>query len=156
TQFYVTAANGQEVPLSNIVTTELGPTPNANTEYNQLNSATFSGVPMPGVSVGEAVAFMEKTARETLPEGFSHDYLGDSRQYVKEGNALLGTFGFALLVIYLVLAAQFESLRDPLVVLVSVPMSVCGALIPLYFGEDIQRTFNVLGATVNIYSQVGL
>ncbi len=131
-------------------------TPNANTEFNQLNSATFSGVPAPGVTMGDAVNFLEETAKQVLPAGFGHDYLGDSRQYVTEGNALVLTFGFALLVIYLVLAAQFESLRDPLVVLVSVPMSICGALIPLYFGNWVQHTFHVVGATINIYTQVGL
>jgi len=81
-----------------------------------------------------------------LPAGFSHDYLSDTRLYVREGNQLAVTFVFALIIIYLVLAALFESLRDPLVILVSVPMSICGAMIPLFFGL----------ATMNIYTQVGL
>ena len=81
-----------------------------------------------------------------MPAGFSHAYLSDSRQYVTEGNQLVVTFFFALIMIFLVLAAQFESLRDPLVILVSVPLSICGALIPLFFGI----------ATINIYTQVGL
>ena len=83
---------------------------------------------------------------QRLPTGFSHDYLSDARQYVREGNQLVLTFVFALIVIFLVLAAQFESLRDPLVILVSVPLSICGALLPLFFGL----------ATMNIYTQVGL
>src|SRR6202023_59465 len=89
--------------------------------------------------------FLEKTAKD-LPAGFSHDYLSDARQYVTEGSQLIVTFVFALIVIFLVLAAQFESLRDPLVILVSVPMSICGALMPLFAGL----------ATINIYTQVGL
>jgi multidrug efflux pump len=152
TQYYVTTASGQQIPLSTIVTIENTVTPNALVEYNQLNSATFSAVPLPQVTQGQAVAFLEDASKRLLPAGFNHEYLSESRQYVTEGNALVLTFGFALLVIYLVLAAQFESLRDPLVILVSVPMSICGALIPLYFGNLLQLP----GATVNIYSQVGL
>ena len=119
--------------------------PNALTRYNQLNSATFQAVPMPGVTMGQAVDFLEQQAK-ALPAGFGHDYLSDARQYVQEGKQLVVTFVFALIVIFLVLAAQFESLRDPLVILVSVPMSICGALFPLFFGL----------ATMNIYTQVGL
>ena len=145
TQYYVNSASGQPVPLSNLVTLETGTEPNALTQYNQLNSATFQAVPMPGVTMGQAVDFLEQQTKE-LPAGFSHDYLSDTRQYVREGNQLTITFVFALIVIFLVLAAQFESLRDPLVILVSVPMSMCGALLPLFFGV----------ATMNIYTQVGL
>jgi multidrug efflux pump len=100
---------------------------------------------MPGVTVGQAVDFLESAAKQ-LPAGFSHDYLADSRKYVQEGNQLAITFGFALIIIFLVLAAQFESLRDPLVIMISVPMAIVGALIPLFFGA----------ATMNIYTQVGL
>jgi multidrug efflux pump len=145
TRYYVNAASGQPVPLSNLVTLQTGTEPNALTQYNQLNSATFQAVPMPGVTMGEAVDFLEQQTKD-LPAGFSHDYLSDTRQYVREGNQLTITFVFALIVIFLVLAAQFESLRDPLVILVSVPMSMCGALLPLFFGL----------ATMNIYTQVGL
>jgi multidrug efflux pump len=152
TQFYVATASGHQIPLSTIATIDNSTTPNALVEYNQLNSATFQAVPLPGVTQGQAVAFLEDAAKRHLPAGFRHDYLSESRQYVNEGNALLYTFAFALLVIYLVLAAQFESVRDPLVIMVSVPMSICGALIPLYFGNAL----GLQGATVNIYSQVGL
>jgi multidrug efflux pump len=120
--------------------------PNALTHYNQLNSATFSAVPMPGVTMGQAVAFLEKTAGDVLPTSFHHDFLSESRQYVREGNQLAITFVFSIIIIFLVLAAQFESLRDPLVILVSVPLSICGAMIPLYFGVQ----------TLNIYTEVGL
>ncbi len=144
-RFYVATSTGQQVPLSTVVSVENATDPNALTHYNQLNSATVQAVPMPGVTVGAAVDFLEKEAKK-LPAGYSHDYLADARQYVQEGNQLAVTFGFALIIIFLVLAAQFESLRDPLVILISVPMAIVGALIPLFFGL----------ATINIYTQVGL
>jgi multidrug efflux pump len=97
------------------------------------------------VTIGKAVDFLESQAQQ-LPAGYSHDYLSDARQYKQEGNQLAIAFGFALIIIYLVLAAQFESLRDPLVILISVPMAISGALVPLFFGL----------ATINIYTQVGL
>jgi multidrug efflux pump len=143
--YYVSTLAGQQVPLSTLVSIETATDPNALTHYNQLNSATFQAVPMPGVTVGQAVDFLESQAKQ-LPAGFSHDYLADSRQYVQEGNQLAVAFGFALIIIFLVLAAQFESLRDPLVIMISVPMAISGALIPLFFGV----------ATINIYTQVGL
>jgi multidrug efflux pump len=146
TQYYVTTASGQSVPLSTVVSIEPATDPNALTQYNQLNSATLSAVPGIGVTMGQAVDFLQKAATENLPKGFRHDFLGESRQYVQEGNQLTITFFFALIVIYLVLAAQFESLRDPLVILVSVPMAMCGALLPLFIGL----------VTLNIYTQVGL
>jgi multidrug efflux pump len=145
TRYYVNSAAGQPVPLANLVSLSNVIEPNALTQYNQLNSATFQAVPMPGVTMGQAVDFLEKEAA-TLPHGYYHDYLSDARQYVNEGNALTVTFVFALIIIFLVLAAQFESLRDPLVILVSVPMSICGAMFPLFMGL----------ATINIYTQVGL
>jgi multidrug efflux pump len=144
-KYYVATTGGRQVPLSTIVTIETMTNPNALTHYNQLNSATFQAVAMPGVTVGRAVEFLEEQAKN-LPAGFSHDYLADSRQYVQEGNQLAITFVFALIIIFLVLAAQFESLRDPLVILISVPMAISGALVPLFFGL----------ATINIYTQVGL
>jgi multidrug efflux pump len=145
TQFYVRTSSGQQIPLSTVVSVSNAVEPNALSRYNQLNSATFNAVPMPGVSMGEAVEFLRQEA-EKLPSSFNTAFLSDSRQYVQEGNQLLYTFVFALIVIYLVLAAQFESLRDPLVIMVSVPMSVCGALLPLFIGLS----------TMNIYTQVGL
>ena len=146
TNYYVTSGSGAQIPLSTVVSVDTAVEPNALNKYNQLPSATFSAVPMPGVSMGQVVDFLEEQARLQLPAGFNHAYLSESRQFVTEGSQLMVTFAFALIVIYLVLAAQFESLRDPLVILVSVPMSICGALLPLFFGA----------ATMNIYTQVGL
>ncbi|MBX9711159.1 MAG: multidrug efflux RND transporter permease subunit [Xanthobacteraceae bacterium] len=144
-KYYVSSLTGQQIPLNTVVKIETATDPNALTHYNQLNSATFQAVPMPGVTVGTAVDFLEKQAQQ-LPAGYSHDYLADARQYKQEGNQLAVAFGFALIIIFLVLAAQFESVRDPLVIMISVPMAIVGALIPLFFGL----------ATINIYTQVGL
>jgi multidrug efflux pump len=145
-KYYLKTASGNLLPLSTVVEITTATEPNKLTQFNQLNSATFQAIPAPGVTLGDAVAFLEREARTILPKGFSYDWLGDTRQYVQEGNQLTITFGFALIVIFLVLAAQFESLRDPLVILVSVPLSICGALAPLYLGF----------ATLNIYTQIGL
>ncbi len=143
--FYVRTAGGKQIPLSTVVTVSQSVRPNALTRFNQMNSSTFQATPVTGVPMGDAISFVQNWARQ-LPDGFTLAYLGDSRQYVQEGNQLVVTFAFALLVIYLVLAAQFESLRDPLVILVSVPMSVCGAMLPIFFGLT----------TMNIYTQIGL
>ena len=111
-----------------------------------MNSATLQGVPFPGRSLGEVLSFLQDTARSTFPEGYTFDYAGESRQFVQEGSTLAVTFVFALLIIFLVLAAQFESFRDPLIILIALPTSLFGALIPLNFGAG----------TINIYRQVGL
>src|SRR5690606_18902509 len=104
----------------------------------------IEGVPI--VSMGEAAETVAQIAREQAPRGYTFDYAGASRQYVQEGNALYVTFGLALAIIFLVLAAQFESFRDPLVILVTVPLSICGALIPTFLGFS----------SMNIYTQAGL
>jgi multidrug efflux pump len=124
--------------------------PNALTNFQQLSSATLSGVPFPGRTIGETIDFLTAKAKEIFPEGYTYDFQGDARQYVQEGNTLAITFIFALIVIFLVLAAQFESFRDPLIILIALPTSMFGALLPL----------NVLGsfglASINIYTQIGL
>ena len=145
-EYYIRAADGQMVPLSTVVRLSHDVQPNRLTQFQQLNSANIQGVMVPGVSLGDALALLQAKAQEILPQGYSVNYAGESRQYVEEGGALLFTFAFALIVIYLVLAAQFESFRDPLIILVAVPMSICGALIPLTLGL----------ATVNIFTQIGL
>src|SRR4029077_8787020 len=108
--YYVPTSTGQLVPLSTIVSIETATDPNSLTRYNQLNAATFQAVPMPGVTVGQAVDFRGGGVRKSPPVS-THDYRADPRQYVQEGNQLTITFGFALIIIFLVLAAQFESLR---------------------------------------------
>jgi multidrug efflux pump len=145
-RYQVRTAAGVLVPLSSIASVGESVQPNALTSFQQLNSATLSGVPFPGRTVGEAIDFLKTTATSKLPEGFSYDFQGESRQYVQEGSTLVITFVFALIIIYLVLAAQYESFRDPLIILIALPTAMFGALIPLNLGL----------ATVNIYTQVGL
>lgn len=145
-QIYVKTINGIMVPLSTVVTPVAKTQPNAVTHFQQLNSATIQAVMMPGKTLGDGLAFLQNAAAETLPKGFTFDYGGSSRQFMQEGSALVFAFLFAIVIIFLVLSAQYESFRDPLIVLISVPMSICGALIPLNLGL----------ASINIYTQVGL
>lgn len=144
-QIYLNTSNGGLVPLSTIVSIKESVKPNSLTAFQQLNSATLSGMMMPGHTIAEGLQFLRDQA-DKLPAEISYDYAGVSRQYIQEGSALLYTFLFSIIVIFLVLAAQFESFWDPLVILISVPLSVCGALIPINLGF----------ATINIYTQIGL
>jgi multidrug efflux pump len=144
TNYYVKNAEGTMLPLSTLVKVSDRARPRQLNQFQQLNAAIISGFPL--VSMGEAIETVRQIASEEAPAGFAYDYAGASRQYVQEGNALWVTFGLALAIIFLVLAAQFESFRDPLVILVTVPLSICGALIPLFLGVS----------TLNIYTQVGL
>ncbi|HJU31732.1 MAG TPA: multidrug efflux RND transporter permease subunit [Hyphomicrobiaceae bacterium] len=145
-RYQVRTAAGSLVPLSGVAEVTQSVQPNALTSFQQLNSATLQGVPFPGRTVGEAIDFLRTTAAAKLPDSFSYDFQGESRQYVQEGSTLVVTFIFALIIIYLVLAAQYESFRDPLIILIALPTAMFGALIPLSLGL----------ATVNIYTQVGL
>ena len=144
--FFVRASTGEMVPLSAVVNISTNTSPAAIEQFNQLNSATISALPLPGVSTGDGLAEIQRILQETLPDGFFIDYSGQSRLEVAQGNTIMVAFALAILVIYLVLAAQFESLRDPFIILMSVPLSIFGAILPLNVG---------LG-TLNIYSQVGL
>jgi multidrug efflux pump len=144
--YYIRASNGAMVPLSTIVRLESDVVPEQISRFQQLNAATISAVPMPGVSQGDALDYLQAQAAQILPRGYSIDYAGESRQYVQAGSSLVLTFFFAIVIIFLVLAAQFESFRDPLITLISVPMSISGALIFLTIGL----------ATVNIYTEIGL
>ncbi|MDO8843951.1 MAG: efflux RND transporter permease subunit [Methylicorpusculum sp.] len=144
--YYLRTASGGQVPLSSLVRIEHSVEPSKRTQFQQLNSLTLNGMMAPGVSLGDAMAYLEQEAEAVFPRGFSHDYTGSSRQYAQQGSALILTFFMSLLVIYLMLAAQFESWRDPLIILISVPLSIASAL-----------AFIMLGfATINIYTQVGL
>jgi multidrug efflux pump len=122
--------------------------PESITHFQQLNSTTISAIGFPGVTMGDALGAFQKIAKKFLPDGYTVDYAAQSRQFIQEGSALIVTFFFALSIMFLSLAALFESFRDPLIVLISVPMSVCGAMIFVSLG--------VHGATLNIYSQVAL
>ncbi len=146
--YYIKTASGESVPLSTLITLKNKVVPESLNHFQQLNATTISAVAMPGVSMGDALDKMKAIAMEILPDGYSIDYAAQSRQYIQEGSSLVITFFFALIIIYLSLAAQFESFRDPLIVLISVPMSICGALIFINLG--------IGGASLNIYTEVGL
>ncbi len=145
-ELYTRTRDGEPIPLSNIVTLEETVVPRRLQRFQQLNAVTLSGVPRPGVTLGEALDLLDGIASEVLPAGYSVDYSGQSRQLKGEGAQFVVTFFFALVIIYLVLAAQFESFRDPLIMLMTVPMSIAGALIFISLGF----------ASLNIYTQVGL
>jgi multidrug efflux pump len=137
---------GELVPLATLITLEDSVQPQQLKRFQQLNSVTLSGVPRPGVTLGEALDLLNAISAEVLPPGYSVDYGGQARQFVAEGEQLIITFFFALLVIYLVLAAQFESFRNSLIIMMTVPMSIAGALMFVSLGFT----------TLNIYTQVGL
>lgn len=145
-QIYLRAGNGSMVPLSTITQFKQTIGPNAQKHFQQLNSATIIGIMLPGYTLGQGLDFLKQQAEELLPKGFAYDYSGQSRQFIQEGEALIFAFFMAIIVIFLILAAQYESYRDPLIILISVPMSICGALIPLNLGA----------ASINIYTQIGL
>ncbi|RME32405.1 MAG: multidrug efflux protein, partial [Gammaproteobacteria bacterium] len=144
--YYLRSAGGELVPLANLVTLRRSVEPASRPQFQQLNALTIEGVMAPGVPLGNALEWLAQRAHAVLPKGFSYDFMGESRQYAQQGSALMVTFFLSLLVIYLVLAGQFESWRDPLIILVSVPLAIAGAM-----------AFITLGyATINIYTQVGL
>ena len=161
-KYRVRATDGTMVPMSSFVTVGQTVQPNGLATFQQLNSATLQGVPFPGRTIGEGIAFLKQKADEIMPQGMSYDFKGESRQFVNEGNALVTTFGFALILIYLVLAAQFESFRDPFVVLIGLPATLFGALFVLFiFGEvngamQNNPPVNLGSGTINIYTQIGL
>lgn len=150
--FYVSAKNGESIPLSSLITMELVPQPMSLPRLSQLNAATISAVPTPTSSTGDAVKWLQEKSAELLPQGYNYDFRSEARQLVQEGNSLGTTFILAIIIIFLVLAIQFESIRDPLVILVSVPLAVSGALLILN-GLSLLR---IPGTSLNIYSQVGL
>jgi multidrug efflux pump len=146
--YYIRTADGSLVPLSTIATVSTKTIPESLNHFQQLNSAMIQGVAMPGIAQGEALTFLQNLAARTLPQGYSVDYGGLSRQYIQESSGFVATFGFALIIIFLSLAALFESFRDPVIILVSVPMSIAGALIFVSLGFG--------GLSLNIYTEVGL
>jgi multidrug efflux pump len=146
--YYIKTADGTAVPLSTVAKIETHAIPESLNHFQQLNAATVQGVVAPGVAQADALHYLDDLAKRTLPMGYSVDYGGQMRQYVQESSGFVVTFAFALIIIFLALAALFESFRDPLIILVSVPMSIAGALIFISLG--------IGGATLNIYTEVGL
>ena len=145
-QIYVKGSNDKLVPLSTFATLKTTTEPRSLNKFQQLNAVRIQGVIPPPVPLDKALTFLENEAKK-LPQGYTVDYAGESRQLRVEGSKFLGTFALSGILIYLVLAAQFESFRDPFIILAgSVPLAISGAL-----------TFSFLGfTTLNIYSQVGL
>jgi multidrug efflux pump len=146
-QIYVTGSQDKLVPLSTFATLKTTTEPRELKKFQQLNAVRIQGVIPPGVPLDQALRVLEDEAKTILPQGFTVDYAGESRQLRVEGSKFLGTFLLSGILIYLVLAAQFESFRDPFIILAgSVPLAISGALL-----------FSFLGlTTLNIYSQVGL
>jgi multidrug efflux pump len=146
-QIYVKGSADKLVPLSTFATLNTTTQPRSLNKFQQLNAVRIQGVIPPNVPLDQALTFLEDQAKQVLPQGFTVDYAGESRQLRVEGSKFLGTFLLSAVLIYLVLAAQFESFRDPFIILAgSVPLAISGAL-----------AFSFLGfTTLNIYSEVGL
>ncbi|POR46684.1 efflux RND transporter permease subunit [Bosea psychrotolerans] len=143
---YLMGRNGVTVQLSSLVSIAENVAPKELIRFNQLRSATITAVPGPGYSLGDALSVLEKASAKVLPKTVQIDYSGQSREFKQSGSSIAIVFLLALGFIYLVLAAQFESFIDPVVIMVSVPLSLTGALAALYF----------TGGTMNVYSQIGL
>ncbi|HSW68628.1 MAG TPA: efflux RND transporter permease subunit [Gammaproteobacteria bacterium] len=154
--YVMSSAANVLVPLGSLVDLTIHTVPNQLNQFQQLNSATLQGMTFPGKSTTQALNFLREKAKEILPMGVSFDYGGQSRQTIQEGNTLIYTFFFALIIIYLVLAAQFESFRDPFIILISVPMSIAGALLPLNIFSSLNNIGMNFGISLNIYSGIGL
>jgi len=146
--YQVATVNGIPVPLRAVATVQQETVPESINHFQQLNSATIQGVPALGVSQASALAALQAIAKEDLPGDVLIDYAGPLRQFVQESSGFIATFALAMVIIFLALAALFESFRDPLVIMVSIPMSIAGALVFISLG--------VGGATLNIYTEVGL
>ncbi len=146
--FQIATINGRPIPLSAIANVRQETVPETVTHFQQINAATISGVPALGVSQDAALTSLQALAQRDLSGDVSIDYAGPLRQFVQESSGFVATFVLALIIIFLALAALFESFRDPLVILVSIPMSIAGALVFISLGLG--------GASLNIYTEVGL
>jgi multidrug efflux pump len=141
---YIKTPGGSLIAASTVASIKYSVVPESITRFQQLNSVTISGVS--GASQGEVLDFMRAAVKEVAPSGYTVDYSGPSRQFVQESGGIVPTMLFAVIIVFLALAAQFESFRDPLVILVSVPLALFGALIFIFLGY----------ASLNIYTEVGL
>jgi multidrug efflux pump len=145
-KYYVRTASNELVPLSALITLESAVEPNELTQFQQMNSTTIQGIMMPPNSLGTGLAFLAEKLEEIAPSGFKAGYTGASQRFMQETSSFPVLFLLSLILIFLVLAAQFNSFRDPIVVLLSVPLSIFGAVVPIALGF----------ATLNIYTQIGL
>ncbi|MCW5579757.1 MAG: efflux RND transporter permease subunit [Luteimonas sp.] len=160
--YYTRTRDGELIPLSTLVTLTESAQPQSLKRFQQLNAVSITFMQRPGVSKGEALAILDQAAKEVLPQGYSVDYAGESRQFKQEGSAMLLTLALALVIIFLVLSAQFESFRDALIMLLTVPMAICGALLALNVLAIVSGILQFSGIeafpgmSINIYTQVGL
>jgi len=143
-QYYVYSHQGEQINLATLVDLNYNVVPRELVQFQQQNAAKIDAVP--GVPLGEALQVLRDITAQVAPAGYSFDYQGQSRQLIQEGSVLALTFSFAVIVVFLVLAAQYESLRDPLIILTTVPLAMFGALVPMFLWL----------VSMNIYSQVGL
>ena len=144
----IAVIGGVPIPLSTVASIRSEVVPESLNHFQQQTAATISGVTMPGVSLDDGVRYLQNLAKSTLPQGYSVDYGAQARQFVQESGGIMVTFALAIIIVFLALAALFESYRDPFVILISVPLSIAGALIFISLGLN--------GATINIYTEVGL
>lgn len=145
-RYYVRTTTGSLVPLSTVISLKQSVEPNTLKQFQQLNSVTVQGFVLPPNSLGDGLNYLSEALAEVAPTGYRVGYEGESRRFMQESQGFLLLFATSLVFIYLVLSAQFNSFRDPFIVLISVPLSIFGALVPLALGV----------ATLNIYTQVGL
>jgi multidrug efflux pump len=145
-ELYIYTNDNKAIQLKTIADITTSQQANSLSQYNQINSATLQAVPAPWSKMSDVIKFFKDYSKENFSGDYNYDYLGEARQYITEGNSLYYTFIFALITIYLVLAAQFESLRDPFIIMLSVPMSIFGAMLVLFLGA----------ASLNIYTQIGM
>ncbi len=145
-RYYLRTSEGSLVPLSTVIRLKQTVKPNTLKQYQQLNSVTVQGLMLPPNTLGDGLAYLEQTLGEVAPSGYRVGHEGESRRFMQESQGFLLLFATSLIFIYLVLSAQFNSFRDPFIVLISVPLSIFGAVVPLALGF----------ATLNIYTQVGL
>jgi multidrug efflux pump len=143
---FVRAKDGSMIPLANLITVDETVSPRELNHFGQRRAVTITANLTPGYTMGEALKFMEEVAGRSLPPGYAVDYAGQSREFKLSSSSLALTFVLALAFIYLVLAAQFESFRDPFIIMLTVPLSMTGALLALLLS----------GGTLNVYSQIGL
>ena len=145
-KLFVRATGGEMVSLDNLVTFAESASPSSIFRFNRSVSATIQGTPTPGHTLGDGIKELDRVAKKILPEGFHTSLAGQSRDFAESSSSLLFAFVLALLIIYLVLAAQFESFRDPFIIILTVPLSVAGALLSLH----------LTGQTLNVFSQIGI
>lgn len=145
-RYYLRTEEGSLVPLSTVISLQQNVEPSTLRQYQQLNSVTLQGLVLPPNTLGTGLNFLEEALKEVAPTGYRVGYQGESRRFIEESQGFLLLFATSLVFIYLVLSAQFNSFRDPFIVLISVPLSIFGAIVPLALGW----------ATLNIYTQVGL